>query len=933
MPKEGRKIELRGVRVHNLKGIDLDVPLNRLVVITGVSGSGKSSLAFDTLYAEGQRRYIETFSAYTRQFLEKLEKPDADRIDGIPPAIAVAQRGARRSSRSTVGTVTEVHDYLALLYAKAGHIVCRNCGHDVRPANPTIVAQVIEQFPARARYQVAFPIDVRPDSDRKALAAMLREDGFTRVHADGQTISLEAGPLPLSANGVLDVVVDRLVRGSDPPERRLDSLETAFAKGLGRCHIVTESGTLRFFNGWRCGNCGADYPEPDPRLFRYNNPLGTCPVCEGFGSVIDLDLTRIVPDSSKSIRDGAIAPWTTPAYRHALAELLDHASALGVPTDVPFRRLTPEQVAVVVEGHPAAGFGGLRGFFRALEKKSYKMHVRVFLSRWRGYTSCPGCHGARLRPESLAVKVGGNDIATLSALKVREVIRFLDGLKELREHDPVARRVLDQARARLDYLERVGLDYLSLDRPARTLSGGEAQRVALTSALGSGLVNTLYVLDEPSVGLHPHDVGRLIDIMKGLRDAGNTVLVVEHDPAVMRSADLLVDIGPGAGEAGGRLVFAGPPDQIAAAEGSVTGEFLSGRRTIAVPERRRPTDKGQLRLTRVRGHNLKEIDVSFPLGVLCVVTGVSGAGKSTLVEETLYPALRRRLANEALTAQPFGDLIGTADLDDVVLIDQSPIGRSARSNPVTYLKVFDEIRKTFAATHEAKLRNYGASRFSFNVEGGRCDACEGNGFLTIDMQFLPDVLIRCPECRGTRYRAETLEVAYRGRNIAEVLELTAREAFSFFRHRPRVQARLRPLLNVGLDYIRLGQPASTLSGGEAQRLKLASHLATSPGALARSAQRARTLFVLDEPTTGLHTADTVKLLDAFNELLDLGNSIIVVEHSPEVMVCADWIIDIGPGAGDDGGQIVAQGTPEDVARTDTHTGRVLAAQLARSGQP
>jgi excinuclease ABC subunit A len=931
MADDARTIRLRGVRVHNLKGIDLDLPLDRLVVLTGVSGSGKSSLAFDTLYAEGQRRYIETFSAYTRQFLEKLDKPDADRIEGIPPAIAVAQQGGKRSSRSTVGTVTEVHDYLGLLFARVGKVVCRSCGQVVEPASPATVSEAIDALPEQTRYQIAFPIEVRPESDRAALANALREDGFVRVSVGGQTVSLESGELALPGEGTLDVVVDRLVRGSDPPERRLDSIETAFSKGLGRCRVLTDAEALTFYQGWRCGRCGIDYPEPDPRLFRYNSPMGACTTCEGFGRVIDLDLDRIVPDPSKSLRDGAIVPWTTPAYRGMFQELLDQAPELGIPTDVPFKRLTAEQRRIIVEGAPGRGFTGLRGFFRWLEKKSYKMHVRVFLSRWRSYKTCPDCQGARLRPEALAVQLGGRDIAAVSALKIREARAFLRGLSPLAETNPVVRRLLAQALARLDYLERIGLDYLTLDRPARSLSGGEARRVALTTALGSGLVNTLYVLDEPSIGLHPHDVGRLISILEALRDAGNSMVVVEHDPAIIRSADLLVDIGPGAGEAGGNILYVGPPEQIASATGSATADFLTGRRRVVVPERRRERKKGQLRLTGARGHNLKNIDVSFPLGVLCVVTGVSGSGKSTLVEETLYPALRRRLGGESLPAAPFTEITGTGEIDEVVLVDQTPIGRSGRSNPVTYLKAFDEIRKTFAATHEAKLRNYGPSQFSFNVEGGRCNACEGNGFLTIDMQFLADVLIRCPECRGRRYRPETLEITYRGRNIAEVLDLTVREAFVFFRHRPKVQARLRPLLDVGLDYLRLGQPASTLSGGEAQRLKLASYLATSPGAMTLSANKAKNLFLLDEPTTGLHPADTLKLLDAFTSLLDLGHSLIVIEHSPEIMLCADWIIDLGPGAGADGGQIVAEGTPEDVASAETPTGRVLAS-LLREGR-
>ena len=915
--------------MHNLKGLDLDLPLGRLIVLTGVSGSGKSSLAFDTLYAEGQRRYIETFSAYSRQFLEKVDKPDADRIDGIPPAIAVSHGGGRRSTRSTVASVTEIHDHLALLYSKVGELYCLDCGNKVEPATPDTVARATDALAEGTRYLIAFPVDLRPDSEREALADALREDGFTRIRSGGQVLSLEKGSLPTPSEGGIDVIVDRLVRGSEQPERRLDSIETAFTKGFGRCRIINNDHAKTYFQDWRCSGCGRDYLEPDSRLFRDNNPLGACPVCEGYGRVVDIELDRVVPDSSKTIREGAIAPWSTPAYLGLLGSFLEVAKPLGIPTDVPFKRLTTAQVNLIVEGSPTHGFPGLRGFFRGLERKAYKVHVRVFLSRWRGYTPCPACLGARLRPEALAVTVEGLNIASLLAMKVREARVFLDGVEESQAGNVVARRVISQVVNRLDYLERIGLGYLTLNRAARTLSGGEAQRVALTAALGSGLVNTLYVLDEPSVGLHPHDIGRLIAIIRGLRDVGNTVVVVEHDLEVVRSAELLVDIGPGAGAAGGRLLYLGPPEGIGEVKGSATGEFLSGRLSALVPERRRKPEKGFLTLAGARGHNLKAIDVSFPLGVLCVVTGVSGSGKSTLIEETLYPALMRRLGKEALPAEPFGSLTGTTGIDDVVLIDQSPIGRSSRSNPATYLKTFDEIRKTFAATHEAKLRNFGAGRFSFNVEGGRCNACEGNGFMTIDMQFLPDVLVRCPECRGTRYRPETLEIQYRGRNIAEVLELTAREAFGFFRQRAKVQAKLRPLLDVGLDYLRLGQPASTLSGGEAQRLKLASYLPTSPGAITRAAGKSHTLFLLDEPTTGLHPADTLKLMDALTSLLTIGHSLIVIEHSPEVMACADWVIDLGPGAGDEGGHVVAQGTPEEVARTDTPTGRVLAKVLGR----
>jgi excinuclease ABC subunit A len=929
MADDTRGIRLRGVRVHNLKGIDLDLPLHRVVAFSGVSGSGKSSLAFDTLYAEGQRRYVETFSSYTRQFLERLDKPDADRIDGIPPAIAVAPRsGGRRAGRSTVGTVSEVHDHLALLYARAGRVTCRACGQAVEPADPSAVVRSVERLAEGSRYLVAFPIDVRPDSDRSGLAEALRSEGFTRVRVGGQVVRLEGGPLPDPGEGPVDVVVDRLTRGSEAVGRRLDSIETAFARGLGRCRVIVEGGgpELTFYRGRRCPGCGTDYADPDPRLFRYNSPLGACPTCEGYGSVVDLDPSRIVPDPSKTLLEGAIAPWNTPSYEAHRQDLLDLAPRLGLPVDVPFSGLSPAQVELIYEGAPKHGFSGLRKFFRRLESKSYKMHVRVFLSRWRGYHTCPDCQGARLRPEALAVLVGGLDIARLSSLTVRDARAFMAGFATAEGSNPVARRVLDQVRSRLDALDRIGLDYLTLDRPARTLSSGEGRRLALSTALGSGLVNTLYVLDEPSVGLHPRDVGRLIATIDGLRDAGNSVVVVEHDEAILRSADWLIDIGPGAGDSGGRVLYQGPPEGVGEVPESATGAFLSGRKRLIVPGARR-APRGQLVLRGASGHNLRGIDVSFPLGVLCVVSGVSGSGKSTLVDETLYPVLAGAIRAEPMPALPHRDLSGFESLADVVMIDQSPIGRSSRSNPVTYLKAFDEIRKTFAATHEARTRNFGASKFSFNVEGGRCGVCEGLGELTVDMQFLADVRMRCSECQGTRYRPEVLEVKYGGKSIAEVLDLTVRESFGFFRNKPRVQARLRPLMDVGLDYLRLGQSASTLSGGEAQRLKLAGFLASSPAALTRAAKGPKTLFLLDEPTTGLHPQDVARLLETLTRLLDLGHSLILVEHSPDVLRAADWIIDLGPEAGDRGGEVVAEGTPESVAKTGTHTGRALASLL------
>jgi len=927
MSDDTRAIQLRGVRVHNLKNVDLDVPLHKLVAFSGVSGSGKSSLAFDTLYAEGQRRYVETFSAYTRQFLERLDKPDADRIDGIPPAIAVAQRGGgRRSGRSTVATVAEVHDHFALLYARLGVVTCVVCGRLVEPSDPGTVVRAIEALPEGERYLVAYPLDIRPDSDLLGLAEALREDGFSRVRVGGAVVRIEAGPIPeLVGLGGVDVVVDRLTRGTEAGNRRVDSIETAFAKGLGRCRIVVEpeGPELTFYRKRRCGGCGTDYADPDPRLFRYNSPLGACPTCQGFGSVVDLDIDRIIPDKTKTIRQGAIAAWNTPRAEEELGDLIARGKSIGIPVDVPVEDLTPEQFNLLIEGS-GRGFRGIRGFFRMLEAKSYKMHVRIFLSRWRGYRPCPDCQGARLKPLALAVKVGGVDVATLSSMTIGAARDFLKEVADAEADNPVGRRVLDQARGRIDALHRIGLEYLVLDRPARTLSAGEARRLALATALGSGLVNTLYVLDEPSVGLHPRDVGRLVATLEGLRDAGNSVVVVEHEEAILRAADWLVDVGPGAGDAGGRILYQGPPGGAGAVPESATGAFLTGRARVPIPDRRRdPEAKGRITLRGATGNNLHDLDVSFPLGVLCVVTGVSGAGKSTLIEETLYPALAKALRDESLPGLPFRGVSGYDSLSDVVLIDQSAIGRTSRSNPVTYLKAFDEIRQLFAATHEAKTRNFSASKFSFNVEGGRCGVCEGAGDLTVDMQFLADVRMRCPECHGTRYRAEVLEVRFREKNIAEVLQLTAREAFSFFRNHPKAQAKMRPMLDVGLDYLRLGQPATTLSGGEAQRLKLASFLASTPAAMTRAARGPKTLFLLDEPTTGLHPADIAKLLETLTRLLDLGHSLILVEHAPDILRSADWIIDLGPEAGEGGGRIVAEGTPESVSQTSTHTGQAL----------
>jgi excinuclease ABC subunit A len=798
--------------------------------------------------------------------------------------------------------------------------------------------------------------------------AQLREEGFVRVIAGETTINLASDPLTSGMTN-LRVVLDRLTTDSLDPKRLRDSLELAFRRGNGRCAVLVEIAEgsrteqcsvlrvddgdwqeLRFSSSLTCETCGVSYQEPQPQSLSFNSPLGACPTCEGFGNVIDIDADLVVPDRTKSIRDGAIAPWATPGFAHELEALLEKSTELNLPVDVPFNDLTDEQWRIIRDGSPDQAFGGLRGFFEALEKQKYKMHYRVFLSRWRSYNTCPTCRGTRLRPEALAVQIAGKNIAEVAQLKISEALQFIRHTWEgeapaepdIRENEApaepdhirlggslalpnnIARNVLKPILNRLEYLAAVGLDYLSLDRTLRTLSGGEAQRVALTSTLGSNLVNMLYVLDEPSVGLHPRDVERLSGAVVNLQKRGNTVVVVEHEEAMIRAADQIVEIGPGAGERGGQIVFQGPLPEMLASPTSLTGEYLSGRRGVSTPERRRSPGHGWIRLTGARGNNLKNITVEFPLGVLCVVTGVSGAGKSTLVQDTLYGALCRRKHKDCEKPYPYDDVFGDGQIDDVMLVDQDPISRSPRSNPVTYIKAFDEIRRVFSETTEAKTHNYTAGHFSFNVEGGRCSHCSGDGSIAIDMQFLADVYMTCPVCHGQRYRGEILSVQYRGRNIAEVLDMTVREAFSFFRGQTKVQARLKRLIDVGLDYLRLGQGANTLSAGEAQRLKLAAYMS--------EATRNRTLFILDEPTTGLHFSDVVQLLDCFETLLDVGHSLIVVEHNLQLIKAADYLIDIGPGAAEAGGQVVAHGTPEKVSREAASvTGRFLNEALMKVG--
>lgn len=966
-------IIVRGARTHNLKGIDCEIPLNRLTVVTGVSGSGKSSLAFDTLYAEGQRRYVESLSAYARQFLDRIQKPDADEIIGIAPAVAIRQKNTTRNPRSTVGTATEIYDYLRLLFARAGVTICPRCGEAVQKDTVDEIASRVMALGTGKRFQVLFrflPVSETPGESSAAASlgsspevkrssgparrrtksqgpaksagatpspslspaarehlALLRRRGFNRLTQAGRVFEFSSPESLLDVDFTQPVflLVDRLTVEPSLRQRLIDSIEICFRE-TGEAILDFQPGAeeasserMVFNERFECKKCGTPFLEPEPRLFSFNNPYGACPRCQGFGDTIDLDLDLVIPDKSKSLDAGAIEPWTKPRYREFSAAMKRLARARNIRLDVPYHDLNAREIRWVMQGDDV--FPGVRGFFARLERKKYKLHVRVFLSRYRGYTLCPECQGGRLRQEALNVEIGGKNITAVCCLSIRQAREFFAGLRLPSEQAAVAGEVLEEIASRLRFLDDAGLDYLTLDRLASTLSGGESQRIQLATSLGSNLVGALYVLDEPSIGLHPRDTERLIRILQRLRDLGNTILVVEHDPAIMKSADHLLDLGPGAGEHGGKLVYEGDLAGLVADGRSLTGRYLSGDLEIPLPALRRAPGNRWLSISGVREHNLKGIDVSIPLGVMTCVSGVSGSGKSTLVHDVIYNALMGR-HGAAAPAAAYAKLDGDRFLTGAVLVDQSPLGRTPRSNPVTYIKAFDEIRALFAATPEARKRGYTPGYFSFNVAGGRCETCQGAGTVTVEMQFLADVELVCEECQGRRFQQGVLEARYHGRNIAEVLQMTVREAPGFFAATPKVTHKLRVLEDVGLGYLRLGQSASTLSGGEAQRVRLAAHLAEQTSA--------NTLFIFDEPTTGLHFDDIDKLLGAFRKLIDSGATVLIIEHNLEVLKSADWIIDLGPEGGDAGGYVVAAGPPDVIAQASaSHTGKFLAPLLAR----
>ncbi|HZW40216.1 MAG TPA: excinuclease ABC subunit UvrA [Ignavibacteriaceae bacterium] len=911
-----RKIVVKGAREHNLKNLSFEIPRNKLIVFTGVSGSGKSSLVFDTIYAEGQRRYVESLSAYARQFLERMNKPDVDLIQGISPAVAIEQKTGSRNSRSTVGTTTEIYDYLRLLFARIGKTICFNCGKVVVKASTTTVINFLEEQEDGAKFYLTFPLHFHEGRSLQEELDLLKKRGFFRILFKDKMYDLNEEKVNAKNKKDVKVIIERFkVTKGSMREKLADSVEVTFKEGENRLILVNadDLSEKEFNKFYEC--CGIKYEEPEPRFFSFNNPFGACPVCQGFSKTMGIDMNLVIPNPNLTITEGAIAPWRSVKYSSYMRDLIRSAPKYNIPINVPFKEIPEKTVELIKKG--ATGFTGLEKYFGILQESTYKMHIRILLSRYRGYTLCTACKGSRLRREALQVKIQDHSIFDIVKLPIQDSLTFFKNLVVSEYDMMVGERVLNEIIKRLTFLNNVGIGYLTLDRLSSTLSGGETQRINLATSLGSALVGTLYVLDEPSIGLHPRDNDRLIGILKNLRDIGNTVLVVEHDPEMMKEADILVDMGPKAGVEGGEIVAMGTVQEVMDNENSLTGKFLSGEIKLPIPSKRRLNRTKEIKIIGAKENNLKNIDVNIPLNKFVVVTGVSGSGKSTLVHDVLYAGIAKYIGMSPNKIGDFDEIIGSEQIDEIEIVDQSPIGKSPRSNPISYIKAYELIRELFASTHQARARGYKPGYFSFNVPGGRCETCQGDGYIKVEMQFLADLYLECEDCKGTRFKKEIREITYRGKNLIEVLDMQVDQAIEFFKGDDKIVKYLNLLSQVGLGYIKLGQPSNTLSGGEAQRIKLASHLTSQ-------SEKRHVLFIFDEPTTGLHFSDIGKLLDCFNLLIEKNNSVVIIEHNLEVIKYADHVIDLGPEAGAKGGQIVAEGTPEDIIENENSiTGKYL----------